>query len=70
MNITDNQKSLFLEIYFAIKKCPTCGLNGKKMKCQKCGRDACDNCIAFDLSDCIVCGPHGDIAKECFGIKD
>jgi hypothetical protein len=46
--------------------CPSCGLHGKLMDCPKCGRKACDKCVAVDKSDCMFCGPHGEIAKECF----
>lgn len=50
--------------------CPSCGLQGKPRKCPKCNRNACDKCIAIDNSDCMFCGPHGEIAKECFwGLK-
>ena len=69
MDITENEIKLFKAL-LSISKCPTCGLDGKKMKCPKCNRNACDKCIAVDMSDCMVCGPHGEIAKECFGIKD
>lgn len=47
-------------------RCPSCGLQGKPRDCPKCGRKACDKCIAVDNSDCMFCGPHGEIAKECF----
>lgn len=46
--------------------CPSCGLQGALKTCPKCGREACDKCIAVDDSDCMFCGPHGDIAKEVF----
>lgn len=46
--------------------CSYCGLQGKPKDCPKCGRKACDQCVAVDDSDCMFCGPHGDIAKECF----
>lgn len=50
----------------SLVKCPSCGLQGKPRDCPKCGRKACDKCIAIDNSDCMFCGPHGEIAKECF----
>jgi len=46
--------------------CPSCGLQGTLKICPKCGREACDKCIAVDESDCMFCGPQGDIAKEVF----
>jgi len=47
-------------------RCPSCGLWGKLRNCPKCDREACDKCIAIDNTDCMFCGPCGDIAKECF----
>jgi len=57
----------FIEwIFNSSCRCPSCGLQGKPQICPKCGRNACDKCIAVDNTDCMFCGPHGDIAKECF----
>jgi hypothetical protein len=58
---------LFEIFNISVVTCPSCGLrSGDKRPCPKCGRDACDNCIAVDNSDCLFCGLDGDIAKECF----
>lgn len=48
-------------------QCESCGLfTSDKKSCPKCGRMACDKCIAVDNSDCMFCGTFGEIAQECF----
>lgn len=51
---------------FPEKKCPTCGLRSEIRDCPQCGREACSACIAVDNTDCICCGPMGEIALEIF----
>jgi len=48
------------------QRCPSCGLQGTRRSCPKCGRAACDKCIAVDNSDCLFCGNFGHIAEECW----
>jgi len=63
--LTKEMEKLLLALNSSVS-CPSCGLQGKPRKCPKCNRNACDKCIAIDNSDCMFCGPHGEIAKECF----
>ena len=64
MDINDFLNCVFVDSSFV--RCPSCGLQGTQRDCPKCGRKACDKCIAIDNSDCMFCGHHGAIAKECF----
>lgn len=46
------------------KRCPTCMLYGKPRVCPKCQRKVCTSCLAVDNTDCIACGPSGEIFLE------
>lgn len=46
------------------QRCPTCMLMGEITRCSKCGCVCCSSCIAVDGSDCIQCGPHGEIFRD------
>jgi len=55
-----------LGVSTAADRCTSCGLMGERKPCPKCSRDACDKCVAVDNTDCMFCGPNGDIARKIF----
>ena len=52
MDINDLLNCVFVDSSFI--RCPSCGLQGEQRDCPKCGRKACDKCIAIDNSDCMI----------------
>jgi hypothetical protein len=63
MSQMDEYRKLMDQIA-STRRCPTCMLYGEPRICPKCQRTVCTTCLAVDNTDCIACGPSGDIFLE------